>query len=161
MRWKNLDSILNHKVRCGTTIPCSRWDWRVTDAQLSASGADSEARSRAQYGAFCLGSEGFDPKTWGLRPAEATALDPQQKLLLRQGHELLRNRYDTKDELRGSSVGVMLGMMSADNVYGVEPCHAGPHQLTGNGYASCASRLSFLLDLRGPALVVDTACRAR
>jgi acyl carrier protein len=155
---EELDSILNNKVRCGTTIPTSRWDWRVTDAQLAASGADSDARSRAQYGAFCLGSAGFDPRTWGLRPAEATALDPQQKLLLRQGHELLRNRYDTKDELRGSSIGVMLGMMSADNVYGVEPCHAGPHQLTGNGYASCASRLSFLLDLRGPALVVDTAC---
>ena len=154
----DLDSILNDKVRCGTQIPATRWDWRVTDSQLSASGADSEARRRAQYGAFCLGSEGFDPRTWGLRPAEATALDPQQKLLLRQGHELLRNRYATREELRGSSIGVMLGMMSADNVYGIEPCHAGPHQLTGNGYASCASRLSFLLDLRGPALVVDTAC---
>ena len=41
---EQLDSILDNKVRCGTTIPCSRWDWRVTDAQLSASGADSEAR---------------------------------------------------------------------------------------------------------------------
>ena len=33
---EELDSILNRKTECGTTIPTSRWDWRVTDAQLSA-----------------------------------------------------------------------------------------------------------------------------
>ena len=34
----------------------------------------------------------------------------------------------------------------------------GPHDLTGNGYAAAGSRLSFLFDLRGPCVVVDTAC---
>jgi len=153
-----LNAILLNSVPCGTTVPLTRWDWRSIDARLHAAGADTEARRRASYGAFCLGSDGWDPKLWGMRPGEAVALDPQQKLLLRQGHELLSSRYATREELRGANVGVMLGMMSADNVHGIDPCQAGPHQLTGNGYASCASRLSFLLDLRGPALVVDTAC---
>ena len=34
----------------------------------------------------------------------------------------------------------------------------GPHDLAGNGYAAAGSRLSFLFDLRGPCVVVDTAC---
>ena len=49
-------------------------------------------------------------------------------------------------------------MMSIDAVLGVPAVDVGPHDLTGNGYAAAGSRLSFLLDLRGPCVVVDTAC---
>ena len=48
-------------------------------------------------------------------------------------------------------------MMNSDAALLI-PGVPGPYDTTGVGYSAAAARLSFLLDLRGPALVVDTAC---
>lgn len=147
---------LEAKDEAAGEIPAERWDWRSTDVLLKTNGAPAEARARARWGAFTAGVSGGDVEAWGIRPAEARALDPQQALLLRQGAGLLQQEYG--ECARSADAGVFVGMMSADAVSGIDPAKAGPHDLTGNGYAAAGSRLSFLLDLRGPALVVDTAC---
>ncbi|KAH8098119.1 hypothetical protein JL720_1046 [Aureococcus anophagefferens] len=133
--------------RAGTGAPTRR---------LARRGGNRGAR--AAYGAFSDGARGFEPRRYGFRPAEAAALDPQQRLLLDLTYGALVSRSPDRCALRGAAVGVCAGMMSIDAVLGVPAVDVGPHDLTGNGYAAAGSRLSFLLDLRGPCVVVDTAC---
>ena len=97
-----------------------------------------------------------------LRPSEAHALDPQQRLLLMKTYGALAAEFGDlpggRAQLSGAAVGVCVGLMSCDAAAALDVVDVGPHDLTGNGYAAAGSRLSFLLDLKGPALVVDTAC---
>ena len=64
----------------------------------------------------------------------------------------------TRDSLRGALCGAFVGMMSLDAAQLLDKARIGPYDLTGNGYASAGSRLSFVFDLKGPTSVVDTAC---
>ena len=153
-----LRAVVLSKSFGGSRVPAARWDWRAVDAALARRGGNPEARARAAYGAFSDGARGFEPRRYGFRPAEAAALDPQQRLLLDLTYGALVSRSPDRGALRGAAVGVCAGMMSIDAVLGVPAVDVGPHDLTGNGYAAAGSRLSFLLDLRGPCVVVDTAC---
>mmetsp|Transcript_8285 Transcript_8285/g.12633 ORF Transcript_8285/g.12633 Transcript_8285/m.12633 type:complete len:2241 (-) Transcript_8285:2023-8745(-) len=168
--------LVNSGIDTASSVPLSRWSDEYMDFVTSA-----QARERASYGAFCYGDEGFEPSVYGMRLSEAAALDPQQRMFLDRAYAALRAAgYDdtatpvartisingawsasstnTMKSLRGSSVAVCLGMMNMDAAYSIKPTEVSPHDLTGNGYSAAGSRLSFLFDLKGPALVVDTAC---
>lgn len=103
----------------------------------------------------------FDAEFFGLNPAEAVATDPQQRLMLECAWEALESAgYHPK----GQSVGVFAG--AGESLYRnlIEADHAlvnslGELQLRiGTGKDHIAPRLSYLLDLRGPSVPVNTAC---
>lgn len=175
----SLRSLVAAGTQTASTVPISRWDVDVVDM----GSADSAARARASYGAFCRGAAGFEPAVYGMRPVEAAALDPQQRVFLDRAFEALTAAGYRKEPARehscsrslfmrasipntktralgGANVAVCLGMMNMDNSFAMTPKDVGPHDLTGNGYSSAGSRLSFLFDMRGPCVVVDTACSA-
>ncbi|MBZ5494115.1 MAG: amino acid adenylation domain-containing protein [Acidobacteriia bacterium] len=105
--------------------------------------------------------EFFDAAFFNLNPAEATATDPQQRLMLECAWEALESAgYNP----RGQNIGVFAGAgesLYRDLLRGDTGLlqSLGELQLTiGTGKDHVAPRLSYLLDLRGPSVPVNTAC---
>ncbi|WP_330335551.1 polyketide synthase (plasmid) [Streptomyces sp. NBC_00536] len=103
------------------------------------------------------GVAAFDPDLFGLDPATAAALDPQERLLLESARQVLEGagyagaRLDALGSPDGAtasrSVGVFTAVTSHDYSL-LAPA--------GTPYGDPAGRLSRLLDLRGPSQSVDT-----
>ena len=103
---------------------------------------------------------GFDADFFGISPREAAVMDPQQRLLLELCWEAMEDAAIPPQRLRGSDCGVYIGISTADYAYRMA------HDLdlldstvaTGNTSSIAANRLSYVFDLRGPSMAVDTAC---
>ncbi|HZU33407.1 MAG TPA: amino acid adenylation domain-containing protein, partial [Candidatus Angelobacter sp.] len=105
--------------------------------------------------------EFFDAAFFGLNPAEATATDPQQRLMLECAWETLESAgYNP----RGQNIGVFAG--AGESLYrdllrgdpGLLRSLGEMQLMIGTGKDHLAPRLSYLLDLRGPSVPVNTAC---
>ncbi|MFI8301300.1 SDR family NAD(P)-dependent oxidoreductase [Streptomyces nigra] len=115
-----------------------------------------------RHGAFLDDVEAFDADYFGITPREAEVMDPQQRLLLEVGCEALDHAGLPAHTLQGSHTGVFVGLSSLE--YGhlttADPAHLTPWTSTGAAGSIAANRLSYLFDLHGPSLTVDTACSA-
>jgi len=105
----------------------------------------------------------FDPAFFGIAPAEAEALDPQQRLLFRVLWQSLEHAGLDPDRLRGRRVGLFIGLSDTGLAAGdtrliADPATAWTHGVTGTATSIAVGRLSHHFDFRGPALAVDTAC---
>jgi acyl transferase domain-containing protein/NADPH:quinone reductase-like Zn-dependent oxidoreductase/acyl carrier protein len=113
---------------------------------------------------FAAGSIGdistFDAGFFGISPREAALMDPQQRLLLEMSWEALENSGVKPSTLRGSQCGVFIGIASTDYAYRLADDLAAVDSLTatGNTASIAANRISYVLDLRGPSMSIDTAC---
>jgi acyl transferase domain-containing protein/thioesterase domain-containing protein/acyl carrier protein len=105
------------------------------------------------------GVELFDAGFFGMNPREAALTDPQHRLLLECAWEALENAGYGSDKLRkitgifaGSSVSQYWGHCIARG--------AGDYfrLLLGNDKDFLASRVAYKLNLKGPAVGVQTAC---
>ncbi|MBU2817525.1 polyketide synthase, partial [Acidithiobacillus ferrooxidans] len=103
---------------------------------------------------------GFDAGFFRISPREAAAMDPQQRLLLEMSWEAFAHAGIAPSSLRGSRCGVFMGLASTDYAYRLADDLAaiGSNSATGSTASIAANRLSYFYDLRGPSLVVDTAC---
>ena len=103
---------------------------------------------------------GFDAGFFRISPREATTMDPQQRLLLEMSWEAFAHAGIAPSSLRGSRCGVFMGLASTDYAYRLADDLAaiGSNSATGSTASIAANRLSYFYDLRGPSLVVDTAC---
>ncbi|MEK7866016.1 MAG: SDR family NAD(P)-dependent oxidoreductase [Planctomycetota bacterium] len=137
-------------------VPPDRWD---RDRFYHADGSIAQAMI-SKWGGFVDGLDLFDAGFWGISPREAMRMDPQQRWLLEVAWEALEDSGSPPSTLRGSGVGVFVGIASNDFVGLQAPYHETSDAYTNSGLAlSIASnRISYLLDLQGPSLSVDTAC---
>ncbi|MEV2228544.1 beta-ketoacyl synthase N-terminal-like domain-containing protein [Streptomyces phaeochromogenes] len=138
------------------TLPPGRWDPFVRDPERLP---DDVPR----HGAFLGGLDdiaGFDAEFFGIPAHEATAMDPQHRMLLEVTREALDHAALAAPTLAGTRTGVFVG------ISGNEYAHLTTADLravdawtaTGASMSIAAGRLSYALDLRGPSLSVDTAC---
>lgn len=113
------------------------------------------------------GIELFAADFFGLDDEEARLMDPQQRLMLEVGYEALDDAGYTGTRMPAQrQVGVYVG--ATHNAYleslielrrrGDFPAAQHPQLLPGNLLSIIAARLSQRLDLKGPALHIDTAC---
>lgn len=113
---------------------------------------------------FAAGSIGdasqFDAGFFGISPREAALMDPQQRLLLEMSWEALENAGIKPSFLRGSRCGVYIGIASNDYAYRLADDLSAIDSTTATGVTSsiAANRISYVLDLRGPSMAIDTAC---
>ncbi|KAG6365507.1 hypothetical protein INS49_007118 [Diaporthe citri] len=102
----------------------------------------------------------FDANFFNIQPAEAEAMDPQQRILLEVVYDGLCASGQPINSLRGSDTAVYVGQMSDDYNYVLNrdwltlPRYAA----TGIERAIVANRISYYFDWHGPSMSVDTAC---
>jgi polyketide synthase PksN len=90
----------------------------------------------------------FDPKFFFLHEDDARAMDPQALLILEESLKLFCHAGYTPDEIKGRS----RHLPAADQLR----LSRNPILTIGQNYLS--SNISQFFDLRGPSIVVDTAC---
>ena len=135
-----------------------------SDDELRAAGVDpalTEVMHFVRSGTRLEDAESFDAKFFELSRREAEVMDPQQRILLEASYEALEHAGLSGD---GARVGVFAGV--GMNTYMLQLLGnpemlqaAGGYQLMlGNDKDFGATRVAYKLNLRGPAVVVQTAC---
>ena len=139
-----------------TEVPPDRWDAdEYYDPEPGVPG-----RSVCKWGAFLNDVADFDPEFFGISEKEATAMDPQHRLLLQAAWEAMEHGGLTREAMANARTGVFVGLMHDDYQF----VHAeaqeleGPYGYMGNSFAMGSGRIAYALGLRGPAMTVDTAC---
>jgi acyl transferase domain-containing protein/SAM-dependent methyltransferase len=139
-------------------VPADRWD---TEAFYDPD-PEKPGKMYTRHGAFLERVDLFDPHLFGISPREAVTMDPQQRLLLEVAWEALEHAGQAPDGLLDSPTGVFLGMGNSD--YGrwvfADARLVDTYAATGSTFSVAAGRISYLLGLLGPSMVVDTACSA-
>ncbi len=120
----------------------------------------SEDADPLAYGGFLDGADQFDAEFFGISPREAAAIDPQQRIVLEVAWHALEDAGIAADSLEESQSGVYLGCCSADyaRLSDLDALSAEGYAATGAAPGVAAGRLAYALGLKGPAMVVDTAC---
>ncbi|WP_162002409.1 SDR family NAD(P)-dependent oxidoreductase [Streptomyces sp. CB01881] len=99
----------------------------------------------------------FDPMFFQISGLEATYMDPQQRLTLEESWKALEDAGYAGEAVRGRDCGVYIGTQISD--YLTAPAEDAPAQaMWGNAEAIIPARISYYLDLQGPAIAVETAC---
>jgi acyl transferase domain-containing protein/acyl carrier protein len=137
-------------------IPSDRWnadDWYDADPQ-------APGKMNTRWGSFIDDVDRFDPAFFGIAPREAAVMDPQQRLMLEVTWEALWNAGIAPELLGGSATGVFTSIYNADyaRMLLTDPDAIGPHSCAGASHAIASGRVSYLLDLHGPSVSVDSAC---
>ncbi|RKK07595.1 Polyketide synthase-nonribosomal peptide synthetase [Fusarium oxysporum f. sp. cepae] len=102
----------------------------------------------------------FDNTFFNIQPAEAEAIDPQQRLVMETVYDSLCAGGQTIESLRGSNTAVYVGMMCDDwaqlinRDWDLAPTYAA----TGDSRAIISNRVSYFFDWHGPSMTIDTAC---
>ncbi|MBM3649609.1 MAG: polyketide synthase, partial [Alphaproteobacteria bacterium] len=107
------------------------------------------------------GVDAFDAAFFGLRAAEADAIDPQHRLALMLTWHALEDAGYADKARRPRATGIFLGLGTNDYEARFHAGGAGalsPAAILGNARSIAAGRISHWLDVTGPALVIDTAC---
>ncbi|GFN33012.1 SDR family NAD(P)-dependent oxidoreductase [Paenibacillus xylaniclasticus] len=116
---------------------------------------------RFSYGGYLERVDEFDPEFFGISPREAALMDPNQRLFLEACWEAIEDAGYGGGKISGTQTGVYLGYADWP-VYGQYITKKHPSLIhaagAGNTPSLIASRISYLLDLQGPAFLVDTAC---
>ncbi len=137
-------------------IPADRWDWRALDGDA----LDGPNRTRARWGGFIEGVDLFDAEFFKISPKQAEWMDPQHRLMLEATWQAFADAALDPEQLRGSQTGVFIGIGSTDY-------HDRAHALAipaeaqsalGRAHSLLPNRISYLLDLHGPSMPVETAC---
>ncbi|QEN13261.1 sulfolipid-1 biosynthesis phthioceranic/hydroxyphthioceranic acid synthase [Mycolicibacterium sp. ELW1] len=139
-----------------TEVPPERWDNdEFYDPQPGTPG-----RTTSKWGAFLRDVAGFDAQFFGVSDREASAMDPQHRLLLETAWEAMEHAGLNPDAVRESLTGVFVGLTHYDYemVSNATEAMEGPYGVPGNTFALAAGRIAYTLGLRGPAVAVDTAC---
>ncbi|CQR54145.1 amino acid adenylation enzyme/thioester reductase family protein [Paenibacillus riograndensis SBR5] len=101
----------------------------------------------------------FDHPFFRIGGKEAMAMEPYQRLFLETAYHAIEDAGYGGDALKHSNTGVFVGLETAyQSHYRALLEHEDISSLTGSLVGLLANRISYFLDLRGPALVVNTAC---
>ena len=139
-----------------TEVPPERWDTdEYYDPEPGVPG-----RTVSKWGAFLDDIAGFDPEFFGIGEREATAMDPQHRLLLETSWEAMEHAGLNPATLAGSQTGVFVGLTHADYQLLAADANAleGPYGFTGTNFSMASGRIAYALGVHGPAITVDTAC---
>ncbi|MET8825075.1 SDR family NAD(P)-dependent oxidoreductase [Streptomyces sp. NPDC004610] len=138
-------------------VPAGRWP----AADLMAHQHPDDA---PRYGRGCF-VEGdiwaWEPTALAVSPQEGATIDPQHRLAMEVAREAVEHAGLPPDRIRGSRTGVYLGLYALDFLMSqsrpVRDHIDGPAMLGGNP-GNAPGRIAFALDLRGPAMAVETLC---
>lgn len=135
---------------------------KVADSYLEYTDVKTEGTKYCE-GAYLDEIDKFDYHFFKLTPREASLMDPNQRMFLETAWNAIEDAGYGGTKLKGSSTGVFLGFSSLGGlayrqyIADVEPDSLSM-SVAGNVPPIIASRISYILDLRGPSMLIDTAC---
>ncbi len=134
--------------------PANRWD----GDEFAAGQPGAPGQLITRRGGFVEQFDQFASDFFDISPREAAAMDPQQRLLLEVTWEALEAAGIPPPSLARTRTSVFVGV-SAHDAAKLRSREA-PDGFTGPGSALsvAAGRISYVLDLRGPCLAIDTSC---
>ena len=136
------------------------------DEELAASGVDPALFGNPGYvkaKGVLDDVELFDAAFFGYSPREAEVLDPQQRIFLECAWEALENAGYDPERYKGA-IGIYAGVSPSSYIFNL---YSNPEilksvgslqTLIGNDKDFLPTRVSYKLNLKGPALAVQTAC---
>uniref|UniRef100_UPI00114CA987 non-ribosomal peptide synthetase n=1 Tax=Streptomyces sparsogenes TaxID=67365 RepID=UPI00114CA987 len=142
---------------CVREVPADRWR---AEEHYHPDGRDG--RSYSKWGGWLDDVDKFDPLLFQISPSDAEEMDPQERLFLETVWATIEDAgYRPRGLGAGNPVGVFAGVMNNDYEWLAGQSSAfGVHTNARSAHWSIANRVSYVLDLRGPSLTVDSACSA-
>lgn len=152
--WK----IINEKKNCIKEMPKSR----LVDAEkLLGAKYDADGKHRFEKISYLDEVDKFDNGFFKITPVEAKYMDPNQRLFLEQAYSAAEDAGYGGKLLSGTKTGVYTGFCG-DSDYGRFIADNEPQSYSvaaaGNITSVIAGRVSYFLNLKGPAVVINTAC---
>ena len=98
----------------------------------------------------------FDPAFFGISRGEANRMRPEQRLIMEQAVQCILNAGKSPEQMRGSNTGIFL--TKADSQFKLLFDGSSKSSMAEISQSMDAARTAYELDLRGPALVIDTTC---
>jgi len=156
-RARNIDEFWRNLAEgrdCISEIPPGRWD---LESWFQA-GEPVQGKTNSKWMGLLEDHDRFDPLFFNISPAEAKAMDPQQRVFLQACWQCIEHAGYNPKALGGSRCGVFVG--GAANDYGLlsRKMQLSAHGFTGNASSILSARIAYFLDLQGPCLAIDTAC---
>lgn len=151
--WNNLKAGRD----CITEVPAKRWsnhaDWYHPDPSHAHT-------SYSKWGGFLDDIDTFDALFFGISPAEAEVIDPQQRIFLEECWKTIESAGYASSALSNHACGVYVGCSTGDysRVLANGSQDTVGAAFMGTSNAILAARVSYHLNLKGPALAIDTAC---
>lgn len=129
-----------------------RWD-------LGYHGTDGTSSHRiyTRAGGYLDSIDSFDAEFFGMSPREARQVDPQHRLLLELAWEAMEAAGIVPASLAGTKTGVFVGISNNDYA-GLLGQPVDAYTNIGSALSIAANRISYVFDLQGPSMSIDTAC---
>jgi acyl transferase domain-containing protein/threonine dehydrogenase-like Zn-dependent dehydrogenase len=149
----DLDELWKHLANGDDLVEeVTRWD--LTPPEPPVPGKKS---NYCKVGSFLDDIDRFDPLFFKISALEATYMDPQQRLFLEESWKALEDAGYAGKSVEERSCGVYVGCVTGD--YQKMCTESAPAQaFWGNSGSVIPARISYFLNLKGPAIAVDTAC---
>lgn len=133
---------------------------RMGRASMTAPPPGRDRPDLPPLGGYIDDLDGFDCDLFDVAPAEATAMDPHQRVFLEQVWAAVENAGYRPSDLRGTPTGVFAAVYSTSHE---STLRAKGEALDGLSVAGAVlsmvpNRTSFLFDWTGPSEAVNTAC---
>ncbi|MBN9669609.1 non-ribosomal peptide synthetase [Roseibium aggregatum] len=149
-------NLLREGRDCVTEIPADRLELLPRYSERKG----EPGASYCKWGAFLSGVDRFDADFFGYSSRLADLADPQERLFLETAWHLFERAGHTRDYLAehyGKRVGVFVGSMY-HQYPGLAHDPDAQALLSLSSYSGIANRTSFIFDLQGPSVAVDSMC---
>ena len=126
-------------------IPKERWDWQ-------------DYPGVSKWGSFVDDVDEFDSLFFGISPAEAIYMTPEQRLMMQYVWECIENAGYGGEDVKGNNTGLFIGCGPSGytSILSHSPIEA--YSATGSVSSVGPNRISYFMDWHGPSNPIETAC---
>lgn len=150
--------VISNGISCVRNFPPSRK--KDTDDYLKYMGMFNDETVYNEFA--CLDEiDKFDYQFFNISPSEASLMDPHQRLFMETAWKAIEDSGYGGNRLVGSRTGIYAGHTGQPYyrkfISDIKPSSL-PFAITGNTPQMVVSRISYVLNLKGPSMLVDTTC---
>lgn len=109
-------------------------------------------------GAYVEHTDKFDANFFGIPPREARYIDPEQRVFMEVAWSAIEDAGYGASNIKNTKTGVFAGKDGTNSINYKYITEDDPMKLIGTWNGILASRISYLFNFKGPAIVFDTAC---
>ncbi|MEU5699188.1 SDR family NAD(P)-dependent oxidoreductase [Streptomyces aurantiacus] len=136
-------------------VPGERWE------QAELAGLPAQVADRLRHGCFLDDDVyAYEPEFFGINADEAPWVDPEHRLLSEVAWEAIEHAGIPAQRLSGTPTGMFFGIYQKDYMLRVQrPLEEVNAYAMYTGFDSIGpGRVGFMLNLRGPQVVIESAC---